>query len=215
MAVLLGEAVPVRDRLGADRRAHTVFMTHVVRGEDLADNTPRQIHLQRALGLPLPSYLHTPLVRAADGEKLSKGHGARAVVPGAAALRGALAALELDARGAALGELLAAAPGAMARAAGARRRRWHDGRRSSHQPTRKARHANHRFRTAVRRHRRRQRRRSDRRPHASACTTPAGSTRTARKGAKFDFQQGSRRPVRVRPRRGHGDPRLGRGRRRG
>jgi glutamyl-Q tRNA(Asp) synthetase len=84
-------------------------VTHVVRGEDLADNTPRQIHLQRALGLPLPSYLHTPLVRAADGEKLSKGHGAKAIVPGAAALRGALSALELDAQGASLDELLAAA----------------------------------------------------------------------------------------------------------
>src|SRR5437660_776426 len=48
----------------------------VVRGEDLADNTPRQLHLQRWLALPEPRYLHTPLVRAADGEKLSKGHGA-------------------------------------------------------------------------------------------------------------------------------------------
>ncbi|BCN39317.1 glutamyl-Q tRNA(Asp) synthetase [Alicycliphilus denitrificans] len=51
-------------------------VTHVVRGEDLADNTPRQILLQSALGLPTPRYLHTPLVRAADGEKLSKQHGA-------------------------------------------------------------------------------------------------------------------------------------------
>ena len=51
-------------------------VTDVVRGEDLADNTPRQILLQRALGLPTPRYLHTPLVRAADGEKLSKQHGA-------------------------------------------------------------------------------------------------------------------------------------------
>ena len=51
-------------------------VTHVVRGEDLADNTPRQILLQRALGVPTPQYLHTPLVRAADGEKLSKQHGA-------------------------------------------------------------------------------------------------------------------------------------------
>jgi glutamyl-Q tRNA(Asp) synthetase len=39
-------------------------ITHVVRGEDLADNTPRQIHLQRQLGLPTPRYLHTPLVLA-------------------------------------------------------------------------------------------------------------------------------------------------------
>ncbi|NMM76515.1 tRNA glutamyl-Q(34) synthetase GluQRS [Acidovorax sp. SRB_24] len=51
-------------------------ITHIVRGEDLADNTPRQILLQRALGAPTPQYLHTPLVRAADGEKLSKQHGA-------------------------------------------------------------------------------------------------------------------------------------------
>jgi len=51
-------------------------VTHVVRGEDLADNTPRQVLLQAALGLPTPRYLHVPLVRAADGEKLSKQHGA-------------------------------------------------------------------------------------------------------------------------------------------
>lgn len=54
-------------------------ISHVVRGEDLADNTPRQILLQRALGVATPTYLHTPLVRAADGEKLSKQHGAPAV----------------------------------------------------------------------------------------------------------------------------------------
>jgi glutamyl-Q tRNA(Asp) synthetase len=47
-------------------------VSHVVRGEDLADNTPRQILLQRALALPTPRYLHTPLVRNAAGEKLSK-----------------------------------------------------------------------------------------------------------------------------------------------
>lgn len=51
-------------------------ITHVVRGEDLADNTARQILLQRALGLAIPAYLHTPLVRAADGRKLSKQNGA-------------------------------------------------------------------------------------------------------------------------------------------
>jgi glutamyl-Q tRNA(Asp) synthetase len=54
-------------------------ITDVVRGEDLADNTPRQIALQRALGLPTPRYLHTPLVLAADGHKLSKQNGAAAV----------------------------------------------------------------------------------------------------------------------------------------
>jgi len=52
-------------------------VTDVVRGEDLADNTARQIHLQHVLGLPTPRYLHTPLVYADDGQKLSKQTGAR------------------------------------------------------------------------------------------------------------------------------------------
>ena len=52
-------------------------ITHVVRGEDLADNTARQILLQRALGLPTPAYLHTPLVLGDNGEKLSKQNGAQ------------------------------------------------------------------------------------------------------------------------------------------
>ena len=51
-------------------------ITHVVRGQDLADNTARQVLLQRALGVPTPTYLHTPLVLAADGHKLSKQNGA-------------------------------------------------------------------------------------------------------------------------------------------
>lgn len=54
-------------------------ISHVVRGEDLADNTPRQILLQLLLGLPLLRYCHTPLVRAANGEKLSKQNGAAAL----------------------------------------------------------------------------------------------------------------------------------------
>ena len=54
-------------------------ITHVVRGEDLLDNTARQIMLQRALGLRQPQYLHTPLVLGTDGEKLSKQNGASAI----------------------------------------------------------------------------------------------------------------------------------------
>ena len=54
-------------------------ITHIVRGQDLADNTARQILLQRTLGLPLPQYLHTPLVLGANGEKLSKQNGAQAL----------------------------------------------------------------------------------------------------------------------------------------
>jgi glutamyl-Q tRNA(Asp) synthetase len=54
-------------------------ITHVVRGADLADNTPRQMLLQQALGLPTPRYRHTPLVLGANGEKLSKQNGAQAL----------------------------------------------------------------------------------------------------------------------------------------
>lgn len=57
-------------------------VTDVVRGEDLADNTARQILLQRALGLPAPRYLHTPLVNGANGEKLSKQNGAAPLATG-------------------------------------------------------------------------------------------------------------------------------------
>lgn len=54
-------------------------VTDVVRGADLLDNTPRQILLQRALGLPTPRYLHVPVVTSQAGEKLSKQTGARAL----------------------------------------------------------------------------------------------------------------------------------------
>ena len=54
-------------------------VTDVVRGEDLADNTARQVLLQQCLGLPTPRYLHTPLVLGADGQKLSKQNGALAL----------------------------------------------------------------------------------------------------------------------------------------
>ncbi|MDL2357493.1 MAG: tRNA glutamyl-Q(34) synthetase GluQRS [Pseudomonadota bacterium] len=56
-------------------------VTDVVRGADLLDSTPRQIYLQRLLGLPTPRYLHVPVLRNAHGEKLSKQTGAAAVTP--------------------------------------------------------------------------------------------------------------------------------------
>jgi glutamyl-Q tRNA(Asp) synthetase len=54
-------------------------ITDIVRGADLLDNTPRQIALQRMLGLTQPRYLHVPVVLAPDGQKLSKQTGATAL----------------------------------------------------------------------------------------------------------------------------------------
>jgi len=54
-------------------------VTHVVRGADLLASTPRQIRLQRLLGLVTPSYLHHPVAVLASGEKLSKQTGAEAL----------------------------------------------------------------------------------------------------------------------------------------
>ena len=56
-------------------------ITHVVRGADLVDNTPRQILLSRALGLAVPTYMHLPLVLNPEGQKLSKQQGAAPLNP--------------------------------------------------------------------------------------------------------------------------------------
>ena len=57
-------------------------ITDVVRGSDLLESTPRQVLLQRALGLPAPRYVHLPLVLDADGRKLSKSLAALPIDPG-------------------------------------------------------------------------------------------------------------------------------------
>ena len=54
-------------------------ITHVVRGDDHISNTPKQILLYEALGAPVPSFGHLPLILGPDGKRLSKRHGARAI----------------------------------------------------------------------------------------------------------------------------------------
>jgi glutamyl-tRNA synthetase len=54
-------------------------ITHVIRGEDHVSNTPKQLHVLRALGAEPPVYAHVPNVFGADGRKLSKRHGAVSV----------------------------------------------------------------------------------------------------------------------------------------
>jgi glutamyl-tRNA synthetase len=54
-------------------------ITHVMRGDDHISNTPKQIMLYEALGLPLPGFGHVPLILGTDGKRLSKRHGATAV----------------------------------------------------------------------------------------------------------------------------------------
>jgi len=55
-------------------------ITHVLRGDDHVNNTPRQINIYRALGAPLPQFGHLPMILGPDGQKLSKRHGAVSVL---------------------------------------------------------------------------------------------------------------------------------------
>ena len=55
-------------------------ITHVIRGDDHVNNTPRQINILRALGATPPVYAHLPTVLTPGGEKLSKRHGARGIL---------------------------------------------------------------------------------------------------------------------------------------
>jgi glutamyl-Q tRNA(Asp) synthetase len=84
---------------------HLQGITHVVRGEDLLDNTARQMYLQQQLNYPQPHYLHLPLVLDGNNEKLSKQTNATAIAcnsPGEA-----LEALQAAAKHLGLNELIA------------------------------------------------------------------------------------------------------------
>jgi glutamyl-tRNA synthetase len=55
-------------------------ITHVIRGDDHVNNTPRQINIFKALGATLPKFAHVPMILGSDGERLSKRHGAVSVM---------------------------------------------------------------------------------------------------------------------------------------
>jgi len=55
-------------------------ITHVIRGDDHVNNTPRQINIYKALGATLPKFAHLPMILGNDGERLSKRHGAVSVM---------------------------------------------------------------------------------------------------------------------------------------
>ena len=55
-------------------------ISHVIRGDDHVNNTPRQINILKSLGEPLPQYAHVPTILGTDGERLSKRHGAVSVM---------------------------------------------------------------------------------------------------------------------------------------
>ena len=55
-------------------------ITHVIRGDDHLNNTPKQAHLYHLLGAPLPAFAHLPMVHGPDGKKLGKRHGATSIL---------------------------------------------------------------------------------------------------------------------------------------
>ena len=58
----------------------TMDITHVIRGDDHVNNTPKQIQIYQALRRPLPQYAHVPMILGPDKTKLSKRHGAVSVL---------------------------------------------------------------------------------------------------------------------------------------
>ena len=79
LVILRGDGVPTYN-FGVVIDDWDMNMTHVIRGDDHVNNTPRQINIFQALGAPLPRFGHIPMILGADGERLSKRHGAVSVM---------------------------------------------------------------------------------------------------------------------------------------
>ena len=78
LVVLRSDGTPVYNLAVVSDDAETCI-THVIRGDDHLSNTPKQVLLYRALGLPEPVFAHVPMILGPDGKRLSKRHGATAI----------------------------------------------------------------------------------------------------------------------------------------
>lgn len=78
LVILRSDGTPIYNLAVVSDDAH-MRVTHVIRGDDHLSNTPRQLLLYRALGLPEPRFGHVPMILGPDGKRLSKRHGATAV----------------------------------------------------------------------------------------------------------------------------------------
>ena len=79
LVILRGDGVPTYN-FGVVVDDWDMNMSHVIRGDDHVNNTPRQINIFTALGAPVPKFGHIPMILGADGERLSKRHGAVSVM---------------------------------------------------------------------------------------------------------------------------------------
>jgi len=79
LVLLRGDRVPTYN-FGVVVDDLDMGITHVIRGDDHVNNTPRQINIYAALGASLPAFAHVPMILGADGERLSKRHGAVSVL---------------------------------------------------------------------------------------------------------------------------------------
>jgi len=76
--LLRGDGTPTYN-FGVVVDDHDMNLTHVIRGDDHVNNTPRQINVYKALGYVIPEFAHVPMILGHDGERLSKRHGAVSV----------------------------------------------------------------------------------------------------------------------------------------
>ena len=79
LVIVRGDGVPTYN-FGVVVDDWDMGISHVIRGDDHVNNTPRQINILQALGAPIPTYAHVPMILGQDGERLSKRHGAVSVL---------------------------------------------------------------------------------------------------------------------------------------